>query len=239
MNPAVPFYPLGEWSERFPWILAGITHKGSATDPFDLRLEDQKSGDRLERIWQSTGFRGLVRIPQVHGTDLAVYDSDLAGFVASKDSADGHATSRPGMLLAITVADCVPVYLLDSKNRAVMLLHAGWRGVASGIINKGMKLFAERWQSHLDDIYVHLGPAICGNCYEVGLEVFGNLGLTLPTAPAPVDLRAILEEQVSSLGARDNRITTSKDCTLCGRDDFFSHRKGDLGRQVALIGIRP
>jgi copper oxidase (laccase) domain-containing protein len=54
-----------------------------------------------------------------------------------------------------------------------------------------------------------------------------------------VDLRAILEEQASSLGARDNRITTSKDCTLCGRDDFFSHRKGDLGRQVALIGIRP
>jgi YfiH family protein len=239
MDSAVPFYSLGEWSEKFPWILAGITYKGSATDPFDLRLEDQKSRDRMERIWQSAGFGGLVRIPQVHGTDLAVHDSDLAGLVVLEDSADGHATSGPGMLLAITVADCVPVYLLDSENRVVMLLHAGWRGVASGIINKGIELFSERWQSNLDDIYVHLGPAICGSCYEVGPEVFENLGLIPPAEPTPVNLRAILEEQVSNLGVREDRITISEHCTLCSGGDFFSHRKGDLGRQAALIGIRP
>ncbi len=238
-DPGFPLYTLEGWSKQFPWVLAGITHKGSPPDFFDLRKEDKNRKDRMLQIWQGTGFHSLITIPQVHGTDLVVHDSDLSGYVALRDGADGHATCRPGVLLSITVADCVPVYLLDTENKAVMLLHAGWRGVAGKIITKGINLFSERWNSDLDDIYMHLGPAICGDCYEVGPEVFKSLGLDPPLEPNPVNLRAILGGQARESGIRKSQISTSEECTLCGEEDFFSHRNGDMGRQVALIGIRP
>ena len=191
------------------------------------------------QVLQGTGFHSLVSIPQVHDTDLVVHDSDLSGYVVLRDSADGHATCRPGVLLSITVADCVPVYLLDSENKAVVLLHAGWRGVAGKIIIKGIELLSERWNSDLDGIYMHFGPAICGDCYEVSPEVFKSLGLDPPLEPTLVNLRAILGGQARDFGIRKSQISTSEECTLCGEEDFFSHRNGDMGRQVALIGIRP
>ena len=120
-----------------------------------------------------------------------------------------------------------------------MLLHAGWRGVAGKIVTKGIELLLERWRSQLEDIVVHLGPAICGDCYEVGPEVFRSLGLTKPTEPTPVDLRGILTRQARDLGIKKENISVSGDCTLCGERDFFSHRNGDVGRQVAVIGVRP
>ena len=239
MDSGFPLYTLEGWSKRFPWVLAGITHKGSASNSFDLRKEDKNCKDRMLQVRQGTGFHSLVRIPQVHGTDLVVHDLDLSGYVVLRDDADGHATCRPGVLLSITVADCVPVYLLDSENKAVMLLHAGWRGVAGKIITKGIELLSERWNSDLNDIYMHLGPAICGDCYEVGPEVFKSLGLDPPLGPTPVNLRALLGGQARESGIRKSQISTSEECTLCGEEDFFSHRNGDMGRQVALIGIRP
>ena len=239
MGSSLPMYTLQEWSEQFPWAVAGITYKGAVSDIFDLRKEDINCDDRMQQIQKETGFNSLVRIPQVHGTNLLVHDSELSGYIVLTEAADGHATCRPGVLLSITVADCVPVYLLDPQSRAVMLLHAGWRGVAGQIVTKGIELLLERWRSQLEDIVVHLGPAICGDCYEVGPEVFRSLGLTKPTEPTPVDLRGILTRQARDLGIKKENISVSGDCTLCGERDFFSHRNGDVGRQVAVIGVRP
>src|SRR5690606_18360795 len=101
---------------------------------------------------------------------------------------DGHATRAPGLLLAVSVADCVPVSLVDPERRAVALLHAGWRGAAAGILERGLEVLAERLLARPEDLHVHLGPAICGGCYEVGPEVHRALGLPEPPAPAPVDL---------------------------------------------------
>ncbi|MBH16068.1 MAG: hypothetical protein CME30_02140 [Gemmatimonadetes bacterium] len=238
-NSGLPLYTLQEWSKQFPWVVAGITYKGFSPNAFDLRKEDKHCNDRMEQILQGTGFHGLARIPQVHGTNLVVHDSNLSGLVVLKDGADGHATCRSGLLLSITVADCVPVYLLDAKKRVVMLLHAGWRGVAGKIITKGIALLLERWRSSIGDIYVHFGPAICGDCYEVGPEVFRGLGLAAPLEPTTVDLREVLKGQAMGFGIREGNLTASEDCTLCGERGFFSHRNGDTGRQVALIGLRP
>ena len=120
-----------------------------------------------------------------------------------------------------------------------MLLHAGWCGVAGKIITKGIALLLERWRSSIGDIYVHFGPAICGDCYEVGPEVFRGLGLAAPLEPTTVDLREVLKGQAMGFGIREGNLTASEDCTLCGERGFFSHRNGDTGRQVALIGLRP
>ena len=88
-------------------------------------------------------------------------------------------------------------------------------------------------------LHAHLGPAICGACYEVGPEVCDALGLPKQSGPTPVDVRALLVSRARSLGMQECRITVSEHCTLCGTAGLFSHRGGRSERQAALLGIRP
>ena len=80
---------------------------------------------------------------------------------------------------------------------------------------------------------MHLGPAICGKCYEVSPEVHEQLTGRNPGKPTPVDLRAILADQAMKCGVE--RITISPFCTRCDNDRFFSHRAKDHGRQLGVI----
>lgn len=239
----VPYRPVSRWTDRFPWITAGVTHRGTGNGSFDLRLFGDPvppaAGSRWRALLAATGFPGAVHARQVHGTRIAVHAALHEGLHAGTGPADGHATSAGGVLLGVTVADCVPVYLVDPEHRAVALLHAGWKGTAAGIVEAGVRTLATRYGTRPADLHLHLGPAICGECYEVGPEVFGALGLPEPPGPEPVDLRAVLTVQASELGVPGGRISVSGACTLCGDGSYFSHRRGDSERQVAFLGIRP
>lgn len=239
----IPFYAVDAWAHRFPWLMAGITHAGIEHDPFDLRLfgDPPLSGtaERWRALLSSSGFGTIAHARQVHETRVALHDVLPRGVHVESGPADGHATSTPGTLLAVTVADCVPVYLVDPERRAVALLHAGWRGVAGGIMAKGVQALHTRFASRPAHLHVHLGPAICGTCYEVGPEVHEALGLPTPSGPMPVDVRATLVSRARALGVRERHITVSEHCTLCGMAGLFSHRGGRSERQAALLGIRP
>ena len=240
---AVPCRPVSRWTDRFPWIAAGVTHRGTADRPFDLRLFGRAVPPAADSRWRAllaaTGFPGAAHARQVHGTRIAVHAALHEGLHTDGGPADGHATSAAGVLLGVTVADCVPVYLVDPERRAVALLHAGWRGTAAGIMEAGMGTLARRFGSRPGDLHLHLGPAICGDCYEVGPEVFGALGLPVPPAPKTVDIRAVLAGQARALGVPGGRVSDSGTCTLCGDGGYFSHRRGDAERQAAFLGIRP
>ena len=80
---------------------------------------------------------------------------------------------------------------------------------------------------------LHLGPAICGRCYQVGPDVFEQLTGWQTIRNRHVDLRALLAEQAKEMGVR--QLSASPHCTRCDNDRFFSHRAGDAGRQVAVI----
>jgi copper oxidase (laccase) domain-containing protein len=141
-------------------------------------------------------------------------------------------------MLYVTVADCVPVYLVHPDTRAVALLHAGWRGVAGRILDRGIEVFSHKIGAAVGDIVMHCGVAICGTCYEVGSEVMEGVGLPAH-GPGPhyADLRLVLGRQAEQLGVR--HITTSAWCSAHDRDRFFSHRasRGADGRMVAYLGI--
>jgi len=239
----VPLYRVTDWADRFPWLFAGITHAGSGPDPFDLRLFGEPASElapaRWEDLVQALAFTEIVHARQVHETRIVVHDGVGKGVREAEGAADGHATADPGVLLAVTVADCVPVYLLDPDTRVVALLHAGWRGAAAGILPRGIELLGQTWGTDPKNLLVHLGPAICGECYEVGPEVFEALGLEVPPDPAPVDMRAALARQARTAGVPTDSITVSDVCTLCGGSNLFSHRAGRSERQVAVVGIRP
>jgi YfiH family protein len=186
---------------------------------------------------RSHGFAGVAHARQVHGKVILVHQAPAEGLSLGAD-ADGHLSSVPGSFMAVTVADCVPVFLADPRRRAVALLHAGWRGTVAGILEEGISLLMRESGSVSEDLLVHLGPAICESCYQVGPEVHAALGLPEPGEPAPVDLRGVLAEKALKLGVMGANITRSTFCSLCSGSPFFSHRGGATQRQVGFLGIR-
>jgi copper oxidase (laccase) domain-containing protein len=87
---------------------------------------------------------------------------------------------------------------------------------------------------HPSDLHIHLGPSICGACYESSPVVYAQLTSTTVSTPTPVHLRALIASHARSAGVR--HITISPFCTRHHNDRFFSHRAGDGGRQIAVIG---
>jgi len=238
----VPLWDLPEWRERFPWLIQGVTaaRVEAGAVPFDLALfGDGRPREVVERWWalgRATGAFCLVHGHQVHGAVVRLQGDGGPGLHLSP-ATDGHATRAPGVLLAVSVADCVPISLVDPEKRVIALLHGGWRSVAAGILEGGLDLLAGRLDVHARDLHVHLGPAICGSCYEVGPEVHRELGLPEPARPEPIDLRAVIAARARQAGVLDERITSSSWCTRCGEGPFFSHRGGCAERQVAVLGI--
>jgi YfiH family protein len=172
----------------------------------------------------------LASAKQVHGARILEHSAGSDGWTRH-NGADGHITFAPGVALAVQIADCVPVFIAHPSG-VVALVHAGWRGTAERILQKGINRLVD---SGLDaaDLKVHFGPAICGRCYEVGPSVFEQLTGWQTIRNRNVDLRALLAEQAKELGVR--QLSASPHCTKCDNDRFFSHRAGDAERQVAVI----
>ena len=172
----------------------------------------------------------LASARQVHGTTMVEHTDSWTGW-RRVENVDGHVALAHGTALAVTIADCVPVFVAHPSGM-VALLHAGWRGTAAGFLRKALaRLRALKFDSA--DLTVYLGPAICGRCYEVSPDVFEQLTGWQTVRHRHVDLRALLAEQAKEAGV--HRVRASPFCTRCDNDRFFSHRAGDPGRQIGVI----
>lgn len=230
-----------EWRERWPWLVQGITTPGAGRS-WDLGLFGPDSTGRVHARWEAlreaAGVQGVVLSRQAHGRTVLTHDVASSGLRVA-GAADGHLTRRTDLLLAVSVADCVPVYLVDAQRRSVGLLHAGWRGAAAGVLEAAVTALQARFGIAAGALHLHLGPSICGRCYEVGPEVHRALGELVPEGPTPVDLPANLARRAIALGIPEEQVSRSALCTRCGKQDLFSHRRGDAGRQMGFLGVRP
>lgn len=229
---AVPRLELTEWAERYG-LVAGVT-----TRPSSLGLwSDEPVGQVMGR-WRAFRTAFALRFPtvvlshQVHGTEVRWHESLPEGWLIL-DGVDGHTTSQRGVLLTVTVADCIPVYLAVPQKGVIALLHAGWRGTAAGILARGVETLARRGAVTSSDIVMHCGVGICGECYEVGPEVAGRFGLS---GTVHLDLRVALTQQARELGIQE--VSSSPWCSAEEHGRFFSHRAsgGRDGRMVAFLG---
>ena len=235
----IPRHELPGWQEQFG-VVAGITGRGS--DPgrgFDLGLwSDEPVGEVMSR-WRAfrrelSPFQAVALGNQVHGVEVMRIDGGR-GWI-QVEGIDGWITTTAGILLTVTIADCVPVYLV-APGRGIALLHAGWRGTAGGILGRGLEQLRAAVGSSTN-IVMHCGVGICGECYEVGSEVMVGCGLPAEGGgPWHVDLRERLVEQARNLGL--SRVTRSSWCSAHDRSSFYSHRasRGADGRMVAYIGM--
>ena len=238
---AVPRFEIPGWRERYG-VVAGITGRGSeAGGGFDLGLwSDAPVGEVMSR-WrafrrQLSEFTAVALGNQVHGVEVMSLDAGT-GWV-QVEGIDGWITTAPGILLTVTIADCIPVYLAV-PGRGVALLHAGWRGTAGGILGRGVEQLRGRTGCSPSDIVMHCGIGICGPCYEVGSEVMQGCGAPAEgQGPWHLDLRERLSDQAQQLGL--NQVTSSGWCSAHDRASFYSHRasRGNDGRMVAHIGMR-
>jgi YfiH family protein len=236
----VPRLEVPGWRERFG-VVAGITARGEQGPGFDLGLWSAQPVAEVMRRWASfrsaePGFSAVCLGNQVHRTEVAWHDRGQGWIIL--DGIDGHGTDARGILLTVTVADCVPVYLVDPVRQAVALLHAGWRGASGRILERGLRVLTGHAGSAVNDIVMHCGVSICASCYEVDSQVFSAFGLSVPVeGRGPLDLRAQLAGQAAELGIAE--VTVSPWCTAHDRGQFFSHRAsgGTDGRLVAYLGM--
>ena len=237
----VPLWEVPGWRDRFS-VRAGITGRGDEpANPFDLGLWTTTPVSRVMSHWRQfratfPEFSGSVLAHQVHGGRVLWHQGGVGWTI--HEGADGHATQGTGLLLLVTVADCVPIYLVAPARRAVALLHAGWRGTACGILGQGLETLHRMAGVEPAELVMHLGVAISGARYQVGAEVVRGVGRTpMGEGPWNLDLRDALAEQGTRLGVGE--ISRSSRCTASSPGDFFSHRAsgGTAGRMVAYLGL--
>jgi polyphenol oxidase len=198
---------------------------GLWTDDDPARVEENRqraanlAGVPRERLAQGR---------QVHGAHVRRVGSapPVAGDPPGPADADGQATALPGIAPIVLVADCLPVALVAPQ--AVAMLHAGWRGLAAGVLEEGLAALAELGAA--EPPVAAIGPGIGPCCYEVGPEVHAALGTSGRTA----DLKAVAAERLARAGVE--RVHDVGLCTACDAGRFFSHRRdaGVTGRQAGI-----
>ena len=226
----------GPWQDAWPWLLQGTT-----TRDRDFALAAGRPTERWGELTRVLGCRAAVHARQPHGAAVGVRTGRAPGLHLVAD-ADGHLTRDPGVMLTVTTADCVPITLVAPPTRttapAIGLIHAGWRGAAAGILERGVARMTDAFGVSPGDLHLHLGPSICGACYEVGPEVHEALGLRPSDGPMPVDLPGVLAARAAATGVAPERMSRSAWCTRCsGGELLHSHRAGDAGRQVAFVAL--
>ncbi|RYX81145.1 peptidoglycan editing factor PgeF [bacterium] len=199
------------------------------------RLFAQNAGFDIER---------LVAAQQVHGANVRVISSTEAGSGALDwDSAlpdcDALTTNEQGLPLLIQVADCAPVLLVDPQQRALAVVHAGWRGALAGAASNAIAAMHREFGTNPNDVLAAIGPCLNIDNLEVGEEVAQQVEAKNAAAvirgsfaKPHLDLRAIIRDDLVSVNVALTNIEISPICTRERNDLFFSHRgqKGNAGR---------
>ena len=166
--------------------------------------------------------------PQVHGIEVRAHREPPSDADRARD-ADGQATRLEGVALMVLVADCLPVAL--SSGDGIAMLHAGWRGLAGGIIERGVAVL--RGLGARGELHAAIGPGAGACCYEAGEEVHAAIGHSVGRN---VDLKAAAAERLRAAG-----VSSVEDVGVCTIHDerYFSHRRsgGMTGRQAGVVWL--
>lgn len=191
---------------------------------------------RRHRLCEQLGLQWLCASPQVHGTDVRTHSERAhGGGQPVAEPADGHATALRGTGVMVLAADCVPVVL--AAPGAVAAVHAGWRGLAAGVLQSGVSALREL--APTGETVAVIGPCAGACCYEVGAEVLRALDLPGPPARATkalLDLRAAARARLLAAGI--DQLIEVDFCTIC-EQSLFSHRRegAAAGRQAAIAWL--
>ncbi len=194
--------------------------------------------EEVIRKFEKHGLR-LVTANQIHSSRvISVGKNILRGITG-----DGLLTHVKGLFIGVKTADCLPILIFDPEKRVAGAIHAGWRGTQKEVVSEGIKKLKEEFGSKLHKIIAILGPSISGCCYEIGPEVEETLSKSFPECiekrekKSYFDLRKANKNLLLRSGLKEENIYEIPLCTMCEKELFFSHRRGEKGRNIAFAGI--
>lgn len=212
--------------------------------------------ENRRRVLASTGLRNAAWLEQIHGTQVedahAVIERLALG---ERTRADASVTDRAGVVCVVMTADCLPVLFCDDDGRAVGAAHAGWRGLAGGIVEKTGERVAMLAGVPASKLNAFLGPAIGPNAFEVGEDVLD----AFVAAARPdrrdatkaafslidgtpdkylADIYALARLRLADLGVDRSRVHGGTHCTVTEKERFYSYRRDRVtGRMAAMIWL--
>lgn len=221
-------------STRFTDRNGGFSNSPYASFNLALHVGDDAESVNLNRnsFVQDIGATAFMR--QVHGDTVFVVD----GVPAHEPIADALVSQQTGIALVVLVADCIPLLLWDEAAHCIAAVHVGRRGLVNGITSKVIRVMRMMGATNIQG---ELGPSICGACYEVGSDVYEEVGDLFPAARAQtswgtlaLDLPAALSKVLVD---EEIQVVRSHSCTVEDAN-FFSYRRGGItGRQAGAIWI--
>lgn len=236
------------FAEQYPFLICALSTRqgGVNSGSFGMNLSYSVGDDPNAVTENRRAFFGSLGIPlddlvlqrQVHGDTIR-----HVGGPGTWDDTDGLCTTAAGIFLCVTVADCVPVFLVDPGIRAVGVVHAGWRGSAAGIAAKGVRFMAEKLGAVPARMEAYIGQSAGVCCYTVGSDVASRFPASYvvdDSGGLRIDLKQVNRGQLLNAGLRDDAIAVDPACTICGVDLYHSHRREGVrsGRMMGVIGIR-
>jgi len=231
MNNSTGKYRVVEALEQIPFLVHG----------FGTRYWKE---DNFESTPDLAGFQ-RVSLRQTHSDIIRI----ITKFPQERMEGDALVTNRPGILLIIKTADCLPALVVDAQNRAIAAVHCGWRGTLKRVIEKTLWTMQQSYGSDFTSLSVVLGPCIDKDCYEVGEDVrekFKSEGLqnaVFDSHPSKkekylFDLRETNRAQILALGVPEKNIFSVDLCTHCDLDLFSYRRDRDHAeRLINFIGL--
>ena len=197
----------------------------------------------------------FVCTDQTHTTNVIRVGKEDCGYGVTRQKpytdVDGLVTDEPGVVLSTFFADCVPLYFVDTVNRAIGLSHSGWRGTVGRMGQRTLEKMATEFGTNPKDIVAAVGPSICQDCYEVSEDVADEfikefsghadeILINKGNGKYQLDLWKTNEIVLIEAGVKKENIAVTNICTCCNPDLLFSHRasKGKRGNLGAFMYIR-
>ena len=236
--------------ERFPFVIAAESrrHGGVSRAPYaSLNLggstQDQQENvmENNHRFFGALGidFHDVAKSRQVHGAEILTVKQP-----GRYEGYDAMITHIRGVQLAVTIADCTPILILDPVKGAVAAIHAGWRGTVKQIVLKTIEAMQKEYATTPADCLAYIGTCIDESSFEVGEEVAEKFESSHKrwdplVGKFFIDLKAANRDQLKLAGLQETNIEISPYSTVLNNEDYFSYRleKGTTGRMLATIGI--
>ena len=256
--------------DGFSTRTGGVSGGQFSTMNFSVKMGDSPENVRknFELFTEHHGFKNPVMSDQTHTVNIKrVYREDAGkNIYIPKDysDVDGIVTNEKGLTLVTTFADCVPLYFVDVKNKAIGLSHSGWKGTIGRIGRNTIAFMNREFGTEPEDIIAAIGPSICVNCYEVSRELAGDFAQEFHCEITDWELEGIgfdvwdMDKMIYkcnskyflNLWAANYRVLTEAGvpgknialpdlCTCCNEKELFSHRasKGKRGNLCAFLMI--
>jgi len=227
-------------------IIYGITEKKDGNMKLILGEHNAEISENRREYFKKQGMGKLDEVAAeiIHGSKVKIGSRKDAGNIIK--GIDGLITTEKNLILAVTMADCLPIYFYNTKANIIAIAHAGWRGLRIGIVENMLSKLKELDTDILDEMKVYVGPHIKDCHFEVKSDVLGHFD-QIPGAVAKsggkkfLSLAEVCKYLLVKQGIKEENIKISRDCTYCEENRYFSFRRDKpekISAQMAFISIK-